>query len=192
MGRRGFFYRFLALIHFHTSQILSIILSMKLILYFILCIIIFNRHSLNPFSFPIRIDISNPSPCSTIMLLLFDCMQPGQSMSTQPLWRELTVSTVREEPIFQNTMNLTVTVLHVRASCFKLCWRFSFYWWPNITLYIHICCACEYAYISVREETSIWKGALCFQLYGPVFSMSWYGYRYHVTLYIGQQHPITV
>ena len=27
-----------------------------------------------------------------------------------------------------------------------------------------------------------------FQLYGPVFSMSWYGYRYHVILYIGQQH----
>ena len=31
-----------------------------------------------------------------------------------------------------------------------------------------------------------------FQLYSSVFSMSWYGYRYHVTLCIGQQHSITV
>ena len=31
-----------------------------------------------------------------------------------------------------------------------------------------------------------------FQLYSSVFSISWYRYRYHVTLYIGQQHPITV
>ena len=31
-----------------------------------------------------------------------------------------------------------------------------------------------------------------FQLYSSIFSISWYGYRYHVTFYIGQQHPITV
>ena len=31
-----------------------------------------------------------------------------------------------------------------------------------------------------------------FQLYSPVFPISWYGHRYHVTLYIGQQHLITV
>ena len=31
-----------------------------------------------------------------------------------------------------------------------------------------------------------------FQLYSSVFSISWYGFRYYVTLYIGQQHPITV
>ena len=30
------------------------------------------------------------------------------------------------------------------------------------------------------------------QLYSPVFSISEYGYRYHVALYIGSQHPITV
>ena len=47
-----------------------------------------------------------------------------------------------------------------------------------------------------------WFGTVCycflsgfycvFQLYSSVFSISWYGYRYHVTWYIGQQHPITV
>ena len=31
-----------------------------------------------------------------------------------------------------------------------------------------------------------------FQMYGPLFSMSLYGSKYHVTVYIGQQHPITV
>ena len=112
MARR-LFYWFLALIHFHAIQILSIIFPLKLLLYLTICIIIFNRHSLDLFLFPIRIDISNPSPCSTIMLLLFDCMQPVQGMSTQPLRRELTVSTVREEPICQNTMNLLLSCMCV-------------------------------------------------------------------------------
>ena len=31
-----------------------------------------------------------------------------------------------------------------------------------------------------------------FLLYSSVFSIAWYGYRYHVTLYIGQQLPRTV
>ena len=31
-----------------------------------------------------------------------------------------------------------------------------------------------------------------FQLYSSRFYISWYGYRYHVTLCIGQLHPITV
>ena len=30
-----------------------------------------------------------------------------------------------------------------------------------------------------------------FQLYSSVFFISWYGYKYHVTLCIGQLHPIT-
>ena len=37
------------------------------------------------------------------------------------------------------------------------------------------------------------SGLKCtFQLYSPVFFISYYGYWYHVALYIGQLHPITV
>ena len=36
---------------------------------------------------------------------------------------------------------------------------------------------------------TVWS-QVCYQLYGPVLSMLWYGYSYHVC--IGQKHPITV
>ena len=57
-----------------------------------------------------------------------------------------------------------------------------------VCLSIFLCCVGWY-------DTAFFflSGFKCsFQLYNSGFCISWYGYRYHMTLCIGQLHPITV
>ena len=50
-----------------------------------------------------------------------------------------------------------------------------------------------YHYVTgVLDDLILLLFPVWFQVYISVFSISWHGYMYHVTLYIDQQHPITV